>query len=299
MEHPDAGAVAAAWSAASGATAAAGVAVHELHTLADLHEVLALYRGIWGDSPVNLEQLRAQTHAGNYTAGAYRDGILVGACVGFFAAAPGRPPGTALHSHVAGVVAGARAGNVGFALKVHQRAWALARGLTEITWTFDPLVRRNAHFNLVKLAARPREYLVDFYGDLPDTVNAGQGSDRLLVAWDLLDPEVVAAAGGRQAAAGAAPARAAPALAVTPDGTPRPARATSGTVLVAVPDDVERLRREQPDLARRWRHAVRDVLGGLMSGGARVVGFANQEGYLVDQWSPRKLEREDPTRPCD
>ena len=65
-----------------------------------------------------------------------------------------------------------------------------------MTWTFDPLVRRNAYFNTVKLAARPVEYLVDFYGEMTDEINAGQGSDRLLVEWPLLAPEVVSAAAG-------------------------------------------------------------------------------------------------------
>jgi predicted GNAT superfamily acetyltransferase len=272
--------------AAVRAADAAGVGVRDVSTLADLHEVLALYRDIWGESPVNLEQLRALTHAGNYLAGAFRGGTMVGACVGFFAA----PVGRAMHSHVAGVAAGARAGNVGFALKLHQRAWAMARGIREITWTFDPLVRRNAHVNLVKLASRPREYLVDFYGDLADAVNAGQGSDRLLVVWDLADPAVVAACGGNPATVDAAGA--VPALAVAPDGAPQPVRATAGRVLVGVPADVEDLRRRDPGLARRWRSAVRDVLGGLMAQGARVVGFAGEAGYVLEQWSPRKQSRE-------
>jgi predicted GNAT superfamily acetyltransferase len=278
-------------TAAARAAAAAGVEVRDLHALGELHEVLALYRGIWGESPVNFEQLRAMTHAGNYAAAAYRDRTMVGACVGFFAAPPGGRPGDALHSHVAGVTADARARSVGFALKLHQRAWAMARGLREITWTFDPLVRRNAHVNLVKLAARPREYLVDFYGELDDTVNAGQGSDRLLVAWELADPAVVAACDGTAATIDAAGA--APALTETDDGSPRPERTTAGTVHVPVPADVEALRRRDPALARRWRHAVREVLGGLMAGGARVVGFAGDAGYVVEQWSPRKLSREE------
>jgi predicted GNAT superfamily acetyltransferase len=279
----------AATRAAARAADAGAVEVREVHHLADLHEMLALYRDIWGESPVNLEQLRAMTHAGNYAAAAYRGGTMVGACVGFFAA----PPGESMHSHVAGVTAGARAANVGFALKLHQRAWAMARGIREITWTFDPLVRRNAHVNLVKLAARPREYLVDFYGDLADAVNAGQGSDRLLAAWDLADAAVVAACDGtpaRMEVAGAAPA-----LRVGPDGAPQPVRATAGRVLVGVPEDVEAVRRRDPGLARRWRSAVRDVLGGLMAQGARVVGFVDGSagGYLVEQWSPRKLSREE------
>jgi predicted GNAT superfamily acetyltransferase len=269
---------------------AAGVRVRELHTLAEVHQVLALYRGIWGESPVNLELLRAMTHAGNYAAGAYRGDTLVGALVGFFGAPPDGPPGATLHSHVAGVVADDRARGVGFALKLHQRAWSMARGLREITWTFDPLVRRNAHVNLIKLAARPREYLVDFYGELDDAVNAGQGSDRLLVAWELADPAVVAACDGTPATLDTGTVAAA--LTVADDGVPRPARVTAGTVRVPVPDDIEALRRRAPELARRWLLAVRDVLGGLMAGGARVAGFADDAGYLVEQWSPRKLSRE-------
>ncbi|PJI52362.1 hypothetical protein CTI14_43535, partial [Methylobacterium radiotolerans] len=77
---------------------------------------------------------------------------------GFFAS-PGR---RALHSHIAGVSGRMRGRSVGFALKVHQRAWALSEGLEEISWTFDPLISRNAHFNLVKLAAEPTSYHRNF-----------------------------------------------------------------------------------------------------------------------------------------
>ena len=281
----------AAAAAAERAAQASGVEIREVEDLADLRAVHSLYRTIWrsdsADSPVSLEQLRAMTHAGNYAAAAYLDGEMVGACVGFF----GAPVGRVLHSHVTGVVERARPRHVGYALKLHQRAWALARWLREVTWTFDPLVRRNAYFNLVKLGARPREYLVDFYGDLADSVNAGQGSDRLLIAWDLTAPEVVAACGGKRSEADTAAVPAA--LAVSSDGRPSPVRVTAPTVRVPVPDDVEQLRRHDPDLARAWRAAVRDVLHGLMSGGARVVGFNRTGGYVVEQWSPRKVSRQE------
>lgn len=278
-------------AAARRVAAESGVEVRELSELADLRAVHALYRTIWRsdatDSPVSLEQLRAMTHAGNYASGAYLDGELVGACIGFFSA----PPGRSMHSHVAGVADRVRARNVGYALKLHQRAWALARGLSEVTWTFDPLVRRNAYFNLVKLAARPREYLVDFYGQLDDAVNAGQGSDRLLIAWDLTAPEVAAACDGKRVETDISGAR--PALSVSADGRPAPVRVTSPVVCVPIPDDVEGLRKRDPELARAWRGAVRDVLHGLMAGGARVVGFNRGGGYVVEQWSPRKLAREE------
>ena len=74
---------------------------------------------------------------------------------------------------------------MGFALKLHQRAWALSRDVTTITWTFDPLVCRNAYFNVAKLAATPAEYLPDFYGEMDDVINGSDDSDRLLVHWPL------------------------------------------------------------------------------------------------------------------
>ena len=75
---------------------------------------------------------------------------MVGAALGFLGS---DDRGTYLHSYIAGVKEALRGGNVGFALKQHQRAWTLEHGLTRVTWTFDPLVRRNAYFNLVKLGA--------------------------------------------------------------------------------------------------------------------------------------------------
>src|SRR5699024_8773798 len=106
------------------------------------------YDRIWrpdpANPPVTTELLRALTKAGNYVTGAYDGAELIGACVGFF----GEPAGAALHSHIAGVTGAARGRHVGFALKLHQRAWALRRGVREIAWTFDPLIRRNAYFNL-------------------------------------------------------------------------------------------------------------------------------------------------------
>ena len=99
-------------------------------------------------------------------------------CVGFL----GLHPSYSLHSHAAGVTAAGTGRGIGFALKQDQRAWALERGIGTVTWTYDPLVRRNAFFNLTRLGARPVEYVVDFYGEMTDAINTGQGSDRFMVA---------------------------------------------------------------------------------------------------------------------
>ena len=183
--------------AADAAAEAARVSIRELTDLADLEAACRLFDEIWRPSPANppltLELMRALTKAGNYAAGAYDGTRLVGACVGFF----GPPAEESLHSHIAGVSADMAGRSVGFALKLHQRAWALRRDVTEIAWTFDPLVRRNAYFNLVKLGARPAEYLPNFYGGMNDGINGGADSDRLLMHWDLRSPLVAAACAGR------------------------------------------------------------------------------------------------------
>ncbi len=159
--------------------------VRELHTMEDLDTISRLYAEIWGTAadspPVSAEVMRALSHAGNYVAGAYEQGHLVGASVGFY----GDPVGTTLHSHITGASQGR---GIGLALKLHQRRWALDRGLKRITWTYDPLIRRNAYFNLVKLGARPEEYLRSFYGAMDDAINGGDESDRVLTAWDLAAP---------------------------------------------------------------------------------------------------------------
>jgi predicted GNAT superfamily acetyltransferase len=267
------------------AARAAGVEVRDVTALVDLEAVVELYATIWGRdaSPaVPLELLRAFTKAGNYVAGAFESYELVGACVGFFTT----PAERALHSHIAGVSRQARGRNVGFALKLHQRAWSLQQGLTEISWTFDPLVSRNAHFNLVKLAARADEYLPNFYGPLADSINGDDDSDRLMVRWRLRDPKVAAACVGAKtptmAAAALVAAGAVVALDQSDDGAPVARRLDGRVFLVAVPADIEAIRRTRPELAMRWRVAVRDTLTTLISRGAHITGFDRTGWYVVE-----------------
>lgn len=266
--------------------------VRELHQLEEFGEMDRLFGRIWqyapGEGPIGVELMRALSHAGNYVAGAYQGTQLVGASVAFLSA----PPGLALHSHVTGAGQGR---GIGFALKQHQRDWAPARGLDRITWTFDPLVRRNADFNLTKLGATLEEYHSGFYGTMRDAINASDDSDRVLARWDLGAPHVIAAAtgvripasrggtsepGGHTGTDAQAPA---PVLAEGPDGRPLMLSADSSTVLVALPPDIEALRRSDPAAATSWRLAVREVLGGLLAEGAQVTGLHGRAGYVVDR----------------
>jgi predicted GNAT superfamily acetyltransferase len=241
------------------AVALAGVELRELTDIAALNALADLFVHIWGaDVPlVSGDLLRAMSKAGSYVVGAYVDGRLVGGCIGFHEA----PEARALHSHVAGVLPGLIGRSVGFALKLHQRAWALHRGITAIEWTYDPLVARNAYFNIVKLGARPAEYLTNFYGPMNDTINGVDDSDRILIRWELLAPAAVAACQGARLPA---------------------AVASAAARRVAVPEDIEALRAADLAAARGWRTRVREQLAPLMGDGWTVTGFDRGEGYLLE-----------------
>jgi predicted GNAT superfamily acetyltransferase len=274
----------AAVRAAELAARTARVQVRVIAELDDLEAVYRLYDRIWrpdpSNPPVTTELLRALTKAGNYVSGAFDGAELLGACVGFFSA----PAGSAMHSHVAGVSPTAVGRSIGFALKLHQRAWAMQRGVGQIAWTFDPLVSRNAYFNLVKLRAAATEYLPNFYGGMNDGINGTGDTDRLLVQWELTAARVVAASAGRISPADAEAERghgAVIALARSDRGWPVPGELAGETALVAIPHDVEGLRRTDPGCAQQWRIAVRDVLATAMAAGGQVDGFDKSGWYVV------------------
>jgi predicted GNAT superfamily acetyltransferase len=251
----------------------ADLRVRELTELAEFAAVARLFDTIWTPEPdaglATADLLRALSKAGNYVAGAFDGDRMIGASMAFF----GPPRERILHSHIAGTTSTLR--GVGFALKLHQRQWALDRGAATIEWTYDPLVSRNAYFNLAKLGAVPVEYLPDFYGAMNDSINTGDESDRLLVHWDLTAPVGAAV----PALAGAAVA-----LDRTPSGRPLAVETPAGgTVLVAVPADIEGLRTSDPAAAREWRLAVRSVLAPLLAAGARITGFDRSGWYVVTQ----------------
>jgi predicted GNAT superfamily acetyltransferase len=260
--------------------------VRELSELPDLAAVYRLYDAIWRpdpkNPPVTTELLRALTKAGNYVAGAYDGGQLIGACVGFFSP----PAEEAMHSHIAGVSAPALGRGIGYALKLHQRAWALARGVATIGWTFDPLVRRNAYFNLAKLAADPAEYLTNFYGGMHDGINGDDETDRLLVHWELGADKVTAACAGTPHTVDAAAELARGAvvgLGRSDLDAPVAGDLDGRTVLVAVPADIEALRSADPGRAKEWRVALRESLASLLADGARITGFDKTGWYRLNR----------------
>lgn len=260
-----------AWSDYARASESAHVTVRNLRP-AECVTAADILTELWGGTPMGAPLLVAMEHAGTYVAGALREGELVGVCAGFF----GPPAARVMHSHVAGVRGASGSTGVGTAMKLHQRAWCLDHGVSEMTWTFDPLVTRNAAFNVRRLGATLDEYLVDFYGQMTDGVNEGQGSDRILVRWHL---DAALPVQARE------PADVPLVLSVGRDHEPvvAPVPTAASTVAIAVPADVGALRATDGALAALWRYALRDAMVPLWADGWRPIAVGRDGRYVMEK----------------
>ncbi len=253
------------------------VEVRELTTPDECHAGADLYAEVWGlppaETPMAGEVLIALAHSGNYVVGAYApSGKLVGGAAAWFGVDD--EDGTRfLHSHVAGVTAASQGLGVGRALKEHQRRWCRDRAVAEIRWTFDPLVRRNAWFNLTRLGAVGVRYVEDYYGGLQDGINAGGATDRMVVHWSVEQPDERDSSGPGGAYPVLDVGRGDAPVIVDPDPP-------DADLAVWLPEDIVGLRRTDPDLAAEWRLAQRAVLGPAMAKGYRATSV-NAEGWLL------------------
>ena len=270
-----------------------------------MQQACAVLDRVWEIAPGQTSEiqphlLRALGHGGNYLVGAYKPGAqMVGASVAFFT----EPLGSAMHSHITGVLPGASGRGVGAALKWHQRQWAMERGLTKITWTFDPLIARNAFFNMARLGARPETYFVDFYGVLHDGPNRGQPTDRMQVGWDLsavstIQAQAVLLDGSVADDGQVASWRRAGAVTLLAEGAAGdpvrgPVAGQDVTLaVVGIPRDIEQIRRTDPALALSWRYALRSTLALVMADSSwKVIGFARAGWYLLQRTSSHAAYR--------
>ena len=195
--------------------------------------------------------LRALQQSGNYVVGLFDDEDgeerMVGASIAFF----GEPGRRAMHSHITALVPEYRGRGWGRELKEHQRQLAFSREVGRITWTFDPLVARNAHFFLTVLGARVTGYAVNVYGIFGGG-DAGDESDRLDVEWALAD-------------------------------IAKPPASDAVVATVAIPSDVEAMRVSDPAAAHEWRLRLRTDIEQQLAQGRRIAGFDTERGYLFTE----------------
>lgn len=256
----------------------ARIDVREIHTADEAARASMLLDEVWnvdetGTNVFEPSLIIAFAHAGNYVSAAYsvdEPDEMIGVTIGFF----GQPLGTVMHSHIAGVRHQIIGRGAGSAMKLHQRLWCLNLGITEMTWTFDPLIARNAYFNFQRLGVGMVEYLEDFYGQMRDGVNSGQASDRMMVSWPLDRPARASVVD---------PGSAFPCLRADDEGEPLLSEVPKETEFVSLdfPSDIEDLRGQDADLASRWRLALRTALTGLVGDGWIVDTCLKGGTYLL------------------
>jgi len=263
-----------AWERAHEAARVAGVTLRPLTTLDDADRILSVMIATWGEHQLlPREMIRALGDSGNEPYGAFDDDELVGYVLGWAGVDP--VDGLHLHSHMLATLPERRSSGVGFALKLAQRALCLDRGITLVRWTFDPLLSRNAYFNMVKLGAVADRFLPNFYGEMTDALNRGERSDRLMVRWDL----------GREMAGPAADAGA-EVLGREGDDPdlPMPSEVRppiGGPALVRIPRDYHAIRDRDRALADAWREAAAMAFTACFEAGLIATGFTMDSTYVL------------------
>src|SRR6266478_3167854 len=125
------------------------IGMRDLKSIDDLSQLKAVEKEVWGmadEDTLPLTLAIACRAAGNIFVGAFDKDKdkdkdkLVGFAFGFL----GREHGvTTIHSHMLAVLDAYRHLDLGSRLKQAQRERAMAMGVQEITWTYDPLQSRN------------------------------------------------------------------------------------------------------------------------------------------------------------
>lgn len=270
-------AAAQARTAATRAALRAGVRIVDEQEIDRFHDIDDLFKTVWGVTsvgrPIPAELLRSMSHGGAIVTAAYdAENSLCGAAVLI-----GSATDPSVYSLITGVLPRAIEHGVGFAIKQHQRAAALERGIDRMLWTFDPLVSRNARFNLTKLGASSTEYIDNFYGQMQGAINANDESDRLVATWQLNSERAIAASEGRvvdfqRPAFGASDVRT-----FGPDDAPMLVEAAD-SLWCRVPHDIVALRQQNPELAAAWRSYIRTAFSTAFDSG-HGASWVSRDGW--------------------
>ena len=230
------------------------VRVQQLKTYSDANLARSIFDKTWpvdAGTEITPNLLQAMIHSGSYLSGVFIENKIVGAAFAF----PATNNGLHLHSHMTAVLPEYRDKGVGYALKIDQWNWAKINNYSHLSWTFDPLVRRNAKLNIAKLGVDISAYHPNFYGDMPDALNAGDESDRLMVSWRT-DKDAPRA---RE-------------LITNPE---------PGDVLIEIPEDIVAIRSKNQSESMKWRRQVREQFLAAFEKNGKVIGFSANNEYVV------------------
>ena len=225
----------------------------------------------WGDGFIEVippSLLSVARKIGGIVAGAFSErDELIAFVYGF----PGMREGNQVHwSHMLAVKTAWRGRGIGLQLKRFQKEFVLKQGIRRICWTYDPLEMINANLNISRLGALPEDYVCDLYGDgASSKLYRLIGTDRFIVSWYLFEadrlahldtfchpehPEILQHV-------------------LTDNLSLRDEVRSEPAVLLGIPENIQRLKVEDPDRAIAWRRATRDAFLYYFGKGYRVTGM--------------------------
>lgn len=267
--------------------------IRELSGIAEYTQAEALQRLVWDDpsTVIYAHMLISLGRNGGSVLGAFDGDILIGVLISYLGLEDpeGDRPAMAnlkLVSQRMAVMPAHRDAGIGYELKVAQRKLAQRLGIRLVTWTFDPLISRNAHLNIRKLGAIVREFHRDIYGAGPGPLTTFGSSDRLLVEWwvtnNRVEQRIEAKRAGltlTQYLAGNSTILnlAGPALRGYIQPTATPLQPEGNLVLAEIPANIYDIRDDDPDLAVAWRDHVREVFEKLFSSNYVMTDFVRGE----------------------
>ena len=271
------------------------------HDIAGCAATVALQDEIWsGDVIVPPQLMLAVVHNGGFVALGYapEDPRPAGFVFGFLGI---HDYHFRHHSHMLAVRDPYRGSGLAQQLKEAQRDHCLDQGIEIIAWTMDPLEARNARFNFGKLGAYTRTYHRDFYGAMPDKLNAGLPSDRIYVEWPIGHDRTYKRLRGEDTPASLEDAeREGVAYLLRADGDRPGALAetkSASHVLLEIPRAFQELKARDTKLALEWRLAGRHAFERAFGEGYAAVEFlraADGRGAYLLVPQPRRELTLDP-----
>lgn len=264
--------------------------IRPLSGYSEYHACLALQRLAWGDDftdGVAPGLLWVVQRLGGVASGAFSE---AGELLGFVFGITGVRDGGLVHwSDLLAVRPELHGRGIGRALKLHQREYLLARGVSLVQWTFEPLESRNAWLNF-RLGIIVQEYIRDAYGEGASQLHRGLGTDRFVAEWRLASERVCARL------AGTAPEPDVQAAASVNDvvphhGWPRSAEPRLGLeharLRVRIPAAIQALKAAEPALALEWRAVTRAAFEHYLARGWVVTALARDDAevssYLLER----------------
>jgi len=235
-------------------------------TRGELAACVTLQKQIWDYSDLEVYPTRLFVNLGHIGGHVLAAFTPAGRAVGFVASMPAWRDGhNYYHSLSLGVLPEHENRGLGRALKLEQRKLALLAGIDRIEWTFDPLRAKNAFFNIERLGAVCRRYIADHYGSVESRFQKGLPSDRLVAEWWLRSPRVRRAISGKP---------------------PRPLRRRPAAE-IAIPVDIESLKKAHSEKARAAQTRVREQFADCFAQKLEITGFVIEgpiAKYLLDHY---------------